>query len=221
MELGIEGQRVVGFGHAQETVTSTQCFTRACRPVMVEAVKLIGKTVVIDACEVLFDQVLLTGRLCKDVLFRELGPCVGEITCVGDVLVKVGFSATLEVPCARPGDLCVVLQAYVAGVKEQPLWRTPGGGFKGLADSSVICLCVKVLRPAILVDGDDRDGTDDSSSGSSSEHSNARKICRCKRCPKPKTTGMILGPVRTVPDAQPGPLPGSFTGPTILFPGVS
>lgn len=286
MGAGIEVQRVVGFGHKQVAVTCTLFFRRNCQPVIAEEVKSISKTVVIDTCKVLFDRVLLTGRVRKSVLFRELGPSNGDVARVGDVLAQVGFSVDLDVRGARPGDCCVVVKAFVAGGEESPVGRTPCAGFRGLVDSSVVSLCVKVVRLEITGDHDDiSDGSCDSSSGTgshgdsddsehgasckhsdSSDHSGkdcdsaARgrsfsqtgshakprccddsgqgrrcssgessdsdhafkkgKGCRRKGCPKPKTTGLVIGGNGTVPDVQPGSLPGSYIGPTILFPGI-
>jgi hypothetical protein len=264
MGEAIEVKWLVVFGHTQLVVTNTLFFLRNCRIVTAEEVQSIRKTVLVDTCKVLFNKVLLTGRLRKEVTFREPTICPGNVGAVGSALAEVGFQAMIDVSGARPGDSCVVVKAFVEGEDEKPL-TSPGGGIRGLVESSVVFLCVKVVRMAMRNhdhSGDDRSdssSSDDNSSHDSGEddscrtdsitkssssadacsssdsgqvdphtcwesgsfdHHRHRKDRHCKGCPKRKTTGLVVtGENGKVPDAQPGTTPGSFVGPTILFPG--
>jgi hypothetical protein len=253
MGEAIEVQQVVGFGHTQAVVTNTIFFLRNCQIVTADAVQFIRKTVLVDTCRVLFDKVLLTGRLRKEVAFRETPVRPGNVASVGSALAEEHFETIIDVRKARPGDACVVVKAFVEGEEEKPLIQAPCGGIKGLVDSSVLFLCVKVVRPAMIESLDhpqcdccDSDSDDDSWRDESCDHDfsqtwsadcsssdtgqvdlccwepdhRKRRVRRCKGCPKRRTSGLVSGANGRVPDAKPGPTPGSFIGPTILFPGL-
>lgn len=259
MGEAIEVQQVVGFGHTQVVVTNTIFFLRNCQIVTADAVQFIRKTVLVDTCRVLFDKVLLTGRLRKEVAFRETPVRPGNVASVGSALAEEHFETIIDVRKARPGNTCVVVKAFVEGEEEKPLIQAPCGGIKGLVDSSVLFLCVKVVRTAMMESLDhhqcdccDSNSDDDSwrcdscdddfsqtwsanrsgSEGCSSSDTGQVDLCswdcdhrkrrdrRCKECPKRRTAGLVSGENGRVPDAQPGPTPGSFIGPTILFPGL-
>jgi hypothetical protein len=260
----IEVEWQVVFGHTQLIVSNTLFFLRNCRVVTAEEVQSIRKTVLVDTCKVLFNKVLLTGRLRKEVTFREPTICPGNVGAVGSALAEVGFQAMIDVSGARPGDSCVVVKAFVEGEDEKPL-TTPDGGIKGLVESSVLFLCVKVVKMVMknhdhsCDDRSDSSSSDDIASNGSGEDDSCRtdsvthshssvesssssdsgqvgsrslwesgssvhlrnhKDRHCKGCPKRKTTGLVAGENGRVPDVQPGPTPGSFVGPTILFPGI-
>jgi hypothetical protein len=242
MDMGeaIEVQRVVGFGHTQAVVTNTLFFMRDCKIVTASAVQSIRKTVLVDRCRVLFDKVLITGRLRKEISFREAATRPGNVAPVGSALAEERFEAIVDVKGARPGDTCVVIKAFVEGEEEKPLTQAPCGGIKGLVESSVLFLCVKVLRPVILVSHDssgtcsdslsedenwshdsaEDDSESDGSGAEGSSHGWSAEDCHCKGCPQRKTTGLVAWENGEVPDAHPGPVPGSFVGPTIQFPGI-
>lgn len=260
MGEAIEIQRLVGFGYTQAVVGNTIFFMRNCRIVTADEVQFIRKTVLVESCKVLFDKVLLTGRLRKDVGFRETPACSGNVASVGSALAEVAFQAIIDVWGARPGDTCVVVKAFVEGEEESPLIERPGGGIKGLVDSSVVFLCVKVVRASMRKHRDrSRDDCDDSGRDDHSwcdDSEDDDDICNCsdslscscgksirsgdgshgdsgkshrhrkqndrhfEGCPKRMTAGLVAGKNGKVPDARPGPLPGTFVGPTILFPGV-
>jgi hypothetical protein len=242
-----EVQRVVGCGDTQVVVTNTVFFLRKCKIVIADAVESIRKTVLIDTCRVLFDKVLLTGRLRKEITLTERAECASNVAAVSLVQAEVNFQAVIDIRGARPGDTCVVVKAFVEGEEERPLTCAPRGGIKGLLDSSVLFLCVKLLRSAMVKrdredhagDGchysgsfapfsDDADvcgqSVSDPFDGSSScplaHHGKRRRERDCWRCAHRRTTGLVIGGSDGVPDAHPGLVPGSFVGPTILFPGV-
>jgi hypothetical protein len=253
MDDAFEFQRVVGCGDTQVVVTNTFFFLRNCRVVIADEVQSIRKTVLIDTCKVLFDKVLLTGRLRKEVAFRESPLCPGNVAPLDLARAEVDFQAVIDVRGAQPGDTCVVVKAFVEGEEEKPLPHKPRG-IKGLLDSSVLFLCVRVRRASVLEKHDHRcdDRSDSGScdddwrhewdgdvfghSGSFGVFSDSEDVCSqsvsgkrhhkkrdrsCRRCARRRTTGLVTGGSDGVPDAQPGLVPGSFVGPTILFPGVS
>jgi hypothetical protein len=261
MDGCIEVQRVVGFGQTQLVVTKNIFFWRNGKTVPVAELTQTRKTVFIDTCKVLFDKVLLTGRLRKDIMFREINDCIGKIVGYGEIVDDVPFTAEIEVKGARPEDSCIVVKAFAEGEVEEPI-RAKTGGFKGVIDTTVLFFCVKVVRDTLVDDCDDWEGsehdqshththtkkhfrsrshshshshvgsrTDDglsdeigcvreygASCSSSGDHSKG-KGRRPRGCPDRKTTGLVVGGGKGVPDAQPGRVPGTWIGPTVLFAG--
>lgn len=152
MADGFEVNRIIGSGSVQELICQFIPLAGSA-----EEVKEIRKTVIIDNCMVVFDKVIIDGRLRKDILFKQSAvgfPQPGNVqACVGttniitgpivDIDVDFAFNALIPVPGARPGDICHVLQAFVEGEKEEAADILPTGGFNTLIDKSIVFLCVK------------------------------------------------------------------------------
>jgi hypothetical protein len=210
-----EMERVIASGSAQELICQTLHL-----PAPAEEIKEIRKTVIIDNCMVVFDKVIIDGRLRKDILFKAAhtgfpipGPvqgCTGVTsTVVGtlkDLDVEIAFNLLIPVPGARPEDRCVVLQAFVEGEKEEPANIQENGTFHTLIDKSIIFVCVKVVRE--VVNG----GMAGGAVGVMGQ--------QVSICPPRRSTGFFPGGNGTIPPARPGRLPGTFIGPTLIFPGV-
>jgi hypothetical protein len=210
--VAIQANLVVGAGSAQELISSIINLGAST-----EEVKQIYKTVIIDNCRVQFDKVIVDGRLRKDILYKTLtqgtAPVVpGNIQGITGVVnanagniaatdVDIAFTMLIPVPCARPGDRCEVIHAFVEGEKEEAANLGADGLFTALIDKSIVFVCLKVIRP-----------------GGACGHTHA--VTDDKICPAPQTTGLAMGaPHGQVPFAQPGVIPGSWVGPTLLFPG--
>jgi len=120
--MAFEVDQVIAFGSVQELLCQT--IDLGCH---VEEIKEIRKTVIVDNCQVVFDKVIIDGRLRKDIMFKAakagfpkpgtVHGCAGVTTTITgpihDVDVEVAFTALVPVPGARPVDKCVVLQAFV------------------------------------------------------------------------------------------------------------
>lgn len=209
--MPFELDQVIGAGSVQELICQTIHFCTT-----VEEIKEIRKTVIVDRCEVVFDKVIINARLRKDIMFKKaaggfpipgtLQGCVGVTTTITgqifDTDVETVFTALIPVPGAKPGDKCVVLEAFVEGEVEEPADIHHCGGFKSLIDKSIVFLCVKVVRDTVT------NGIDDSS---------GHDVCLC---PPRRSTGFFPGGNGMIPGARPGLLPGSFIGPTLIFAGV-
>lgn len=210
--MAFEIDQVVASGSVQELVCQTINFV-----VPVEEIKEIRKTVIIDACSVVFDKIIVNGRLRKDIMFKQANAgfpipgtiqgCVGVTTTVTgpiqDTDVEIVFNALVPVPGAQPGDKCVVLQAFVEGESEEPANIQATGAFTALVDKSIIFLCVKAVRDTIT---NQVNGVDEVN----------------QLCPERRSTGIFLGGGGTglIPGPRRGPVPGSWIGPTLLFGGV-
>lgn len=239
--------KVVGSGSVQELICQTITL-----PTAAEEIKEIRKTVIIDNCRVIFDKVIIDGRLRKDIMFKAANAgfpqpgtvqgCGGIVTTIAgaiqDVDVDIAFNALIPVPGACPDDTCVVLEAFVEGEKEEAAGIQTTGAFTALIDKSVVFLCVKVVRDVVThFDEDESDSSgsdhshghrhhhDHSGSGSGSEEGHRRRSKRhCgerssdKLCRRPRSMGHF--PFGRIPAAKPGPVPGTWIGPTLLFPGV-
>lgn len=154
MSFGFEVDRVVGSGSVQELVCQIIDLGAPA-----EEIKEIRKTVIVDNCQAVYDKVIIDGRLRKDIMFKSVDagfPLPGNVQgCVGvtssntgpilDVDVEIAFNALIPVPGARPGDKCVVLQAFVEGEKEEAANITATGAFTSLIDKSIVFLCVKAI----------------------------------------------------------------------------
>ncbi len=151
--MPFELQQVVGVGSVQELICQTiDLGTHA------EEIKEIRKTVIIDSCKVVFDKIIIDGRLRKDIMFKEahagfplpgtVKGCGGVTTTIcgniKDVDVDIAFTALIPVPGAQPGDTCVIIQAFVEGENEEPANIHPSGSFTALIDKSIIFICAKV-----------------------------------------------------------------------------
>jgi len=150
--MAFEVEQVVGSGSVQELICQPITF-----PYPAEEVKEIRKTVIIDNCMVVFDKVIVDGRLRKDIMFKQansgfplpgnVAACSGIIATISgpilDVDVDIAFNALIPVPGARPGDKCVILQAFVEGEKEEAANIRNDGSFETLVDKSIVFLCVK------------------------------------------------------------------------------
>lgn len=176
--------RVVGSGSVQELLCQTIDL-----PTAAEEIKEIRKTVIIDNCMVVFDKVIIDGRLRKDIMFKAADsgfPQPGQVTGCGGILttvagtiqdidVDIAFTALIPVKGACPEDHCVVLEAFVEGEKEEPANIQATGSFTALVDKSIVFICVKVVRDTVTSfhddDDDDHDKDHSSSdwSGSSSD----------------------------------------------------
>lgn len=227
--------RVVGSGDVQELICQTLEL-----PEPAEEIKEIRKTVIIDNCKVIFDKVIIDGRLRKDIMFKAANagfPLPGNVRGCGGVVgsvsgpildldVDIAFNALIPVPGAHPDDQCVVLEAYVEGEKEEPANILSTGAFTALIDKSVVFLCVKVVRDVVtdLDHEDESDGhdlSDDHSGSGRGRHGSKGKKRKDhnqhKLCPKRPTTGFFPG--GGIPAPKPGPFPGTWVGPTLIFPG--
>ncbi|MBP2017714.1 hypothetical protein J2Z79_001099 [Symbiobacterium terraclitae] len=223
--MAFEVEQVVGSGNVQQLLCQTiQLGADA------EEIKQIAKTVIIDNCLVVFDKVIVDGRLRKDIMFKQASggfPIPGTVQgCTGitrtvsgpvvDLDVEITFNALIPVPGAQPGDKCVVLQAFVEGEKEEPADIQPNGAFRSLVDKSIIFLCVKVVRD--VVTDTLGNGMGASTTGvvvNGNGNNNGAMLC-----PQRRSTGFFPGGNGTIPRAKPGLLPGTFVGPTLIFPGV-
>lgn len=231
--------RVVGSGSAQELICQTIDL-----PTAAEEIKEIRKTVIIDNCRVIYDKVIIDGRLRKDIMFKAANAgfpqpgsvqgCGGIVTTVSgtieDIDVDIAFTALIPVPKACPDDHCVVIQAFVEGEKEEPANITETGAFTSLIDKSVVFICVKVVRDTVTSLDEEDDETDDSSSDmgarvrseTGTEMKPKKKRCGDKGteklCPKRRSTGTFPG--GRIPSPRPGLQPGTWIGPTLIFPGV-
>ncbi|HWI51955.1 MAG TPA: DUF3794 domain-containing protein [Symbiobacteriaceae bacterium] len=229
---------VVGAGSVEELICQTITL-----PTAAEEIKEIRKTVIIDNCRVIFDKVIIDGRLRKDIMFKAANAgfpqpgtvqgCGGTLTTISgniqDVDVDIAFNALIPVKGACPDDECVVLQAFVEGEKEEAANIQPTGAFRALIDKSVVFICVKVVRDTVT-DFDDHDDDHDRSEtgclsgqgeGARGEATlkNQRPKGRAKLCPKRRSTGVFPGSNR-IPAPKPGLIPGTWVGPTLVFAGV-
>lgn len=211
--MAFELEQVIGSGSVQELICQTIKFH-----VPVEEIKEIRKTVIVDNCMTTFDKVIINGRLRKDIMFKKgdtgfpvpgtVQGCIGITTTVSgpifDTDIDIAFNALIPVPGAEPGDKCAVLQAFVEGEKEEPAEIRHTGVFTALIDKSIVFLCVKVVRDVI---------TNNVGAGAGANQ-------EVPLCPPRRSTGFFPGGNGTIPAPRPGPLPGSWIGPTLLFPGV-
>lgn len=154
MQPAFEVDRVVGSGCVQELICQVIPLGAPA-----EEIKEIRKTVIVDTCQVIFDKVIIDGRLRKDIMFKSANAgfpiagtvqgCVGVTTTVPgailDIDVDIAFNALISVPGAKPGDKCVVLQAFVEGEQEEPADLQATGAFLTLVDKSIVFLCVKAI----------------------------------------------------------------------------
>jgi hypothetical protein len=210
-----EVAQVIGSGNVQELICQTIPL-----PAPAEEIKEIRKTVIIDNCMVVFDKVIIDGRLRKDIMFKQANAgfplagnvqgCVGTITTltgpIFDIDVDIAFNALIPVTGARPGDECVVLQAFVEGEKEEAANIMATGAFTALIDKSIVFLCVKVVREMVtttLAGGQ---------AGAGGQQ-------QTQLCPTRMSTGIFAGG-GLIPPARPGLVRGSWIGPTGIFPGV-
>jgi len=222
--MAFEVEQVVGSGNVQQLLCQTiQLGANA------EEIKQIAKTVIVDNCLVVFDKVIIDGRLRKDIMFKQATagfPIPGTVQgCTGvtgmvsgpllDLDLEISFNALVPVPGAQPGDKCVVLQAFVEGEKEEPANIRPDGTFTALVDKSIIFLCVKVVRDVVTDTLGNGMG-----SGTTGVVINGTNNNGTMLCPQRRSTGFFPGGNGTIPRARPGILPGTFVGPTLIFPGV-
>lgn len=221
--MAFEMEELIGSGSVQELVCQ---FVNL--PAPAEEVKDIRKTVIIDNCKVVFDKVILDGRLRKDIMFKaanagfELpgnveacGGIVGSIAGpIQDIDVDIAFNALIPVPGARPTDKCVVLQAFVEGEKEEAANINPNGAFNVLIDKSIIFVCVKVVRDTIT------NGITTTGVGATGAVTTTNQQMMDMVCPQRRSTGFFPGGDGTIPRPQPGLIPGTWIGPTLIFPGV-
>lgn len=203
---------VIGAGSVQQLVCQ---FIKL--PCQAEEIKDIRKTVIVDNCLVSFDKVIIDGRLRKDIMFKNakkgfplpgtVQACVGVTATVSgpiiDVDVDIAFNALVPVPGALPGDKCVVLQAFVEGEKEEAADIDAHGAFSTLIDKSIIFLCVKVVRDVVT---------------NGLVSTAAEQLAPL--CPVRPSMGFFPGGNGLIPSARPGLIPGTFVGPTLIFPGV-
>jgi hypothetical protein len=209
--MAFEMNTIVGTGNAQELICQ---IIRLGTPVL--EIREISKTVIIDNCRVVFDKVIIDGRLRKDILFKtaeegfllpgNVRACSGVTQAfaakIRDIDVDIAFNALIPVPGARPDDDCVVLQAFVEGEKEEAADIHRNGTFKTLIDKSIIFLCVRVVRPT------------------TSTSITSTTTAATTTCPTVRSQGFFPGGDGTIPRARPGIIPGTFIGPTLIFPGV-
>ncbi len=209
--MAFEVEQIVGAGNVQQLVCQTLDL-----PKPAEEIKELRKTVIIDNCTVVFDKVIIDGRLRKDIMFKEAdkgfprpgtvkgcGGVVGSVCGpIMDLDVDIAFNALIPVPGAEPGDRCVVLQAFVEGEKEEAANINDHGAFHTLIDKSIVFLCVKVVRDTV------------------SNGVNGCNQITGPLCPERRSTGFFPGGNGRIPRPQPGPVPGTWIGPTLIFPGV-
>lgn len=227
--MSFEVDQVVGSGSVQQLNCQ---FIQLGRPA--EEIKEIRKTVIIDNCMPVFDKVIIDGRLRKDIMFKEANSgfpipgsvraCSGTQTIMGNIVdldIDISFNALIPVPGARPGDKCVVLQAFVESEKEEAADIQANGTFMALVDKSVIFICVKVVREVIT---NNLMGSGISGAGGSGDITNGITINGNGQqqmiCPQRQSMGLFPGGNGTIPAPQRGLLPGTWIGPTLIFPGV-
>ena len=257
---------VVGSGNVQELICQTITL-----PSPAEEIKEIRKTVIIDNCRVIFNKVIIDGRLRKDIMFKAANAgfpqpgtvqgCGGTLTTVSgsieDIDVDIAFTALIPVKGACPDDHCIVLQAFVEGEKEEAADIMQTGAFRALIDKSVVFICVKVVRDVVtsLREHRHHDESDFTGTGTGTGRRRSGEFCdstggselsdradftgtgtgqrkkrpvkkrRCGErgdeclCPRRRSTGVFAGG-RRIPAPRPGLVPGTFIGPTLVFPGV-
>lgn len=229
-----EVAQVMGSGSVQELIC--QVITL---PSPAEEIKQIRKTVIIDNCFVTFDKVIVDGRLRKDILFKTAATgfpqpgtataCTGIVaTIVGtlaDVDVDIAFNALIPVPGARPGDTCVVLQAFVEGEKEEAANIAANGTFTSLIDKSIVFVCVKVVRDVITtgLGGTAGTTTTGTTAGAGATTTGAAGTAQQPAvCPPRASTGFSPESIFTgvIPPARAGRIQGTWVGPTLTFEGV-
>ncbi|HLO04789.1 MAG TPA: hypothetical protein VK191_16910 [Symbiobacteriaceae bacterium] len=209
--------QVIGAGTAQELLCNNLTL-----PGGAVEIKEIQKTVIIDNCTVVIGKVIIDGRLRKDIAFKQgttgfpqpgsvqgCGGVVGTIT--GALVaqdVDIAFTAMIPVAGAEPGDTCIVLEAFVEGEKEEAAGILATGGFTNLIDKSIVFLCVKVIRDAAT-------RVFPAGTPPTPIPTSAELLCGDRR-----STGFFPGGNGTIPSARPGLLPGTWIGPTLIFPGV-
>lgn len=235
--MAFEVAQVIGSGSAQELICQTIQF---CEPV--EEIKAIQKTVIIDNCKVVFDKVIIDGRLRKNIMAKQAChgfPIPGTVSgCSGvtniitgniiDVDLEINFIALIPVPGAQPGDRCEVLQAFVEGEKEEPANITPSGAFHALIDKSIIFLCVKAVREVITTNLQAGGAVGGVAGGITAgggivigaAGTTTAATTNQGFCPARRSTGFFPGGQGLIPAPTPGPLPGTWIGPTLVFPGV-
>ncbi|MEW8977243.1 MAG: DUF3794 domain-containing protein [Symbiobacterium sp.] len=227
--MAFEVEQVVGSGSVQQLLCQTiDLGTQA------EEIKQISKTVIIDNCMAVFDKVIVDGRLRKDIMFKQAGmgfPIPGTVQgCTGvtgtvsgpvmDLDVEITFNALIPVPGAQPGDKCVVLQAFVEGEKEEPADILPNGSFRRLVDKSIVFICVKVVRDTVTDTLGNGMGATTGGGISGVIINGNGNGGGTALCPQRRSTGFFPGGNGTIPRARPGLLPGTWIGPTLIFPGV-
>lgn len=209
--MPFEVASVVGSGNAQELICQ---FIHL--PAPAEEIKDIRKTVIVDNCMTTFDKIIIDGRLRKDIMFKHadhgfpqpgnVQACVGEVNSICgqimDIDVEIAFNALIPIPGTLPTDECVILQAFVEGEKEEAADIQPSGAFHTLIDKSIVFLCAKVVRQTV---------TTTTAGGGAA---------MMALCPTRPSTGFFPGGNGMIPGARPGLLPGTFIGPTLIFPGV-
>ena len=237
-----EVAQVVASGSAQELVCQTIAL-----PAPVEEIKSVRKTVIVDNCKVLWDKIIVDGRLRKDILFKAAHAgfpipgtpqgCAGVTSTItgtlGDIDVEIAFIALIPAPGAQPGDTCVILQAFVEGEKEEPAGILHTGAFTQLIDKSVVFLCAKAIRETNTTSLTGATGASGATgaagtviggtvigAGGTTGVATLAGGTSGGLCPPRPTTGFVAGNTGTVPPPTPGPLPGTWIGPTITFPGV-
>jgi len=212
--------QVIGSGSVQQLICQ---FIKL--PHQAEEIKDIRKTVIVDNCLVSFDKVIIDGRLRKDIMFKHakkgfpipgtVQACVGVTATVSgpilDVDVDIAFNALVPVPGALPGDKCVVLQAFVEGEKEEAADIDAHGAFSTLIDKSIIFLCVKVVRDVVT------NGLDTTVPPTVLGLAPGQIP---PLCPARPSMGFFPGGNGVIPPARAGLIPGTFVGPTLIFPGV-
>lgn len=212
-----ELNQVIGAGNAQELIC-----TNLTLPGGAVEIKEIQKTVIIDNCTVVIGKVIIDGRLRKDIAYKQgttgfpqpgsVQGCAGVTGTINGALVAqdvdIAFTAMIPVAGAEPGDQCIVLEAFVEGEKEEAAGILATGGFTNLIDKSIVFLCVKVVRDA---------ATRVFPSGTlpTPIPTSAEALCGTRR-----STGFFPGGDGTIPAARPGLIPGTWIGPTLIFPGV-
>jgi hypothetical protein len=214
--MSFQVDQVIGSGSVQQLVCQIISL-----PSLAEEIKDIRKTVIVDNCMVSFDKVIIDGRLRKDIMFKSANAgfpipgsvqgCVGITTTISgpilDVDVDIAFNALVPVPGAVPGDKCVVLQAFVEGEKEEAANINANGAFGALIDKSIIFLCVKVVRDVVT-------------NGLAANGMGATPGQLPPLCPTRSSMGFFPGGNGTIPPPRQGLVPGSYVGPTLIFPGV-
>lgn len=140
-------------------------------------------------------------QACSGIVATVAGP-------IHDVDVDIAFNALVPVPGARPGDKCVIIQAFVEGEKEEAAELQHSGSFKALIDKSIVFICVKAVRDTIS----ELNGMP----GVPPTQPQPENVL----CPVRPSTGFFPGGNGAIPNARRGLVPGTWIGPTLIFPGV-
>jgi len=152
---------IIGKNHCQVLIENEIPFAPCYPALEIKDITKEVKELIISVCK---DKVLINGKLHKNINYKTFEN-VGKAKChcedleviygdVKHVSVMLPFSAFIEIPCARPGDLVEVEYAGVEDCCELDILKCPCYVrnckiplYKMVKEKDVIKIAVKVLRP--------------------------------------------------------------------------